>query len=125
MDNYTVTFYCRDCINVPQEEQARQEEVCGKVLEKLLQHKLELVDFNLTENYDTYPESHKKSSSLRTIVEIKLDLTRSDLTSRDAIYNKCLYAMQQNKLYLSNNAQTGRHGEERQLLVFDMKHQAA
>ncbi|KOS06445.1 hypothetical protein AM493_10665 [Flavobacterium akiainvivens] len=125
MDNYTVTFYCRDCINVPQEENVRQDKVCGEVLDKLLQHKLELVDFNLTENYDTYPDSHKKSSTLRTIIEIKLDLTRADLASREAIYNKCLYAMLQNKLYLSKDAQAGHNGQERQLLVFDMKHQAA
>jgi hypothetical protein len=125
MDNYTVTFYCRECINIPQEENVRQDKVCGEVLDKLLQHKLELVDFNLTENYEMYPDSYKKSGTLRSIIEIKLDLSRNDLSSREAIYNKCLYAMQQNQLYLSKDTEAGLNGSQRQLLVFDMKHQAA
>lgn len=117
MDNYTVTFYCRDCINIPQEENVRQDKVCGEVLEKLVQHKLELVDFNLTENYETYPESFKKSAKLSTIVEIKVDLTRNDLTSRESIYNRCLFAMQQKQLRLTKESQAA--DDRHQYLIFE------
>ncbi len=123
MDNYTVTFYCRECINIPQEENVKQDEVCGQVLEKLVQHKLELVDFNLTENYEMYPESHKKSARLRTIVEIKVDLNKNDLTSREAIYNRCLYAMQQKELQLTRESEMDA-SDKRQYLMFEANRQS-
>ncbi|MES2486697.1 MAG: hypothetical protein V4581_12220 [Bacteroidota bacterium] len=124
MDTYTVTFYCKDCLVVPAQKEAKQE-VCWQVLDKMVQHELELVDFNLTENYETYPDSHKKKGTLRAVVEIRLDLERHDLQSRDSIYNKCLYAMQQNQLYLSEDIVQEIQGQERQLLVFDKKTHAA
>ena len=124
MDTYTVTFYCKDCIAVSPKKEAKQE-VCWQVLDKMVQHELELVDFNLTENYETYPDSYKKKGTLRTVVEIRLDLDLHDLQSRDSIYNKCLYAMQNDQLYLSEDIVQDVHGQERQLLVFDKKKHAA
>jgi len=125
MDSYTVTFYCKDCLVVPHDKEVKKEKVCVLVLDKLVQHELELVDFNLTENYETYPNTNKENTALRTVVEIRLDLDLSDLQSRDSIYNKCLYAMQQNQLYLSEDVVQDIKGQERQLLVFDKKKHAA
>jgi hypothetical protein len=125
MDSYTITFYCKDCLAVTHKKEANEEKVCWEVLDKLVQHELEMVDFNLTKNYETYPDSHKKNTRLRTVVEIRLPLDMSDLQSRDAIYNRCMYAMQQNQLYLSEDIVQDIGGQERQLLVFDLKKHAA
>ena len=125
MSNYTMTFYCKECLTVPQQLRMRQKEVCGQVREKLIEHKLELIDFNLTENYNLYPASHKKSATLRTIVEIRLELSRNDLRSREDIYNRCLYALMHDEVTLSSDTVFDADAPEPQLLVFDRKPHAA
>ena len=123
MSNYTMTFYCRDCLAVPEETQLIKRRVQEQVLDKLEAHKLELVDFNLTENYDTYPEYHTRVGKHKTLVEIRLDLTRMDLRTRDSIYHRCLLAMRADELYLSDYSETGAESKNipPNLFVFDMK----
>ena len=124
MSNYTMTFYCRDCLAVSQENRLRQKQACKQVLEKMRQHELELVDFNLTENYSMYPE-YLTRGRLKTLVEIKLDLDRGDLSTRDSIYNRCLNALQRDELYLSDYTDAGNEDAVPQsILIFDMKSQA-
>lgn len=122
MSNYTMTFYCRDCLAVPEEPRFRQRHVQEQVLEKLEAHKLDLVDFNLTENYHTYPEYPTRGKH-KTLVEIRLDLNRMDLRSRDAIYHRCLEAMRSDELYLSDYSETESESKNtpENLFVFDMK----
>lgn len=120
MSNYTMTFYCRDCLAVPEEPQIRNKLVKEQVLDKLQEHKLELVDFNLTENYQTYPEYPTRGRH-KTLVEIRLELSRADLRSRDAIYHRCLEAMRHDELYLADYTDGSAESPKQNLLVFDMK----
>jgi len=120
MSNYTMTFYCRDCLAVPEETQLRQRMVQEQVLHKLQDHKLELVDFNLTENYQSYPEYPTRGKH-KTLVEIRLELTRMDLRSRDSIYHRCLDAMRRDELYLSDYTDGNAESPTQNMFVFDMK----
>ncbi len=52
MHNYTMTFKYDGEFDLPNDEESREKEVSGMVLEKLEKHEFELVDFNLTQNYD-------------------------------------------------------------------------
>lgn len=123
MSNYTMTFYCRDCLAIPEDAGMRQRHVREQVLDKMQQRKLELVDFNLTENYQDYPE-HSSRGNHRTLVEIKLDLTRMDLRSRDAIFIRCLNALQQDEVFLSDFTDGNEDSREQSVLIFDMKSHA-
>ncbi len=126
MYNYTMTFYCRDCLTIPDDGRLRRKHLLVQVLEKLLQHRLELVDFNLTKNYHTYPEYPTRGGKHKTLVEIRLDLNRSDLKSRETIYNRCLDAMQHDELYLSEYAdiESNNPNTPENIFVFDMKTQS-
>lgn len=123
MSNYTMTFYCRDCLAVPEESRFIQKKVREQVLDKMQQHKLELVDFNLTENYQHYPEYPTRGRH-KTLVEIKLELSRADLKSRDSIYNRCLVALQHDEVYLSDYTDGTEDSPTQNVLVFDMKNHA-
>ncbi|MFP9098126.1 hypothetical protein ACLI09_03665 [Flavobacterium sp. RHBU_24] len=123
MSNYTMTFYCRDCLPVPDASQFRPHRNLHDRIRSLMgARKLELVDFNLTENYQTYPEYHSRGRH-KTIVEIRLDLNRMDLVSRESIYNRCLMAINNDELYLSDYSETGSEANAvpENLFVFDMK----
>lgn len=123
MDNYTMTFYCRDCLVISPDPRMRQRQVQRQVLERMEDHKLELVDFNLTENYHTYPGYASRAGNHKTLVEIRLDLSRYDLKSRESIYDRCLNALQHGELYLSDIDEN--QGQPPAILIFDMKNQAA
>lgn len=125
MDNYTMTFYCRDCLVVPPDPRMRVREVQTQVLNKMTQHKLELVDFNLTQNYQISPGYHDRGAGYKTMVEIRLDLNRADLRSREAIYNRCLNALLHGDLYLTDFIdETPSGGKPYHIFVFDKKSQA-
>ncbi|MFP9115289.1 hypothetical protein ACLI1A_15235 [Flavobacterium sp. RHBU_3] len=126
MDNYTMTFYCKDCLTIPADPRMRMREVQRQVMDKMQGRKLELVDFNLTENYHTYPGYSSRGTAYKTLIEIRLDLSRADFKSRDAIYNRCLSALLQDELYLSDFAdETLQNGDPYHIFIFDMKNQAA
>lgn len=114
MDNYTVTFKYDGSFDLPNDPEKRHEFVTGMILKKLEKHDFELIDFNLTENYDDdYAETYISDPYLhRCILEIKTGLTRKDLQSRDAIYERCLREMQHGELklckaYENENAKLG------------------
>jgi len=125
MYNYTMTFKYDGEYTLPNELRARAREVPKMVAEKLQNREFEMVDFNLSENYD--PDNAERyianAQINRLVVEIRLDLTTADLKSRDAIYNRCLKAMKQGKLKLE--AAIENENEELGLLqciiVFDVK----
>lgn len=123
MDNYTMTFYCRDCLVVPPDPRMRHRQVQRQVLERMLEHKLELVDFNRTDYLHTYPGYDKRGDRYKTLVEIRLDLSRFDLRSREAIFNRCLNALQHDELHLAQNGDAETDADN--IFVFDMKNQAA
>jgi hypothetical protein len=114
MDNYTVTFKYDGDFDLPNEPDKRDKSVPGLVLQKLEAHEFELIDFNLTENYqEDYAENYITDPYLhRCILEIKTNLTRKDLQSREAIYNRCLTEMKKGELklcraYENENASLG------------------
>jgi len=114
MDNYTVTFKYDGDFDLPNDPGKRDKSVPGMVLQKLEAHEFELIDFNLTENYqEDYAETYISDPYLhRCILEIKTNLTRKDLQSREAIYERCLIEMKGNhlklcKAYENENAKLG------------------
>lgn len=123
MSNYTMTFYCRDCLAIPEDVRMRQKHLREEVVDKMQTHKLELVDFNLTENYQHYPEYATRGRH-KTLVEIKLDLSRADMKTRESIYNRCFIALQQHEVELSEWTQHEEGKIPQSILVFDMKQQA-
>lgn len=102
MDNYTVTFMYDGDFDLPNDPEIRDKSVPKMILRKLERHEFELIDFNLTENYqDNYADTYISDPYLhRCILEIKTNLTRNDLKSREAIYNRCLREMQHGDLKL-------------------------
>jgi hypothetical protein len=102
MDNYTMTFKYDGDFDLPNDPEIRDAKVPGMVLEKMEGNEFELIDFNLSRHYDDdNAEEYIEDPFLhRSVLEIKLDLTMEDLQSREAIYSRCLEAMQSNKLRL-------------------------
>ena len=125
MFNYTMTFKYDGEYSLPNELRARAREVPKMVADKLENGEFEMVDFNLSENYD--PDNAERyitnAQINRLVVEIRLDLTATDLKSRDAIYSRCLKAMKAGKLKF--DAAVENENEELGLLqciiVFDVK----
>ena len=99
--DYTMTFYCEDCLSLPEDKRMREKQLQRQVLDKMEHGQLELVDFNRTENYSN-SVGYDQRAKHKTLVEIKLRLDRADLKSREAIYNKCFKALQQNELQLAD-----------------------
>lgn len=124
MDNYTMTFYCHDCLSIPPDPRMRQKDLEQQVLQLMQEHRLELVDFNLTQNYHTYPGYERRAADHKTLVEMRLYLTRFDLRSRDAIYNRCLNALQNGELSLSGLEEKDTEGYP-VIFIFDNKDQSA
>lgn len=102
MYNYTVTFVYDGDFDLPDEPEILYRKVPDMVLKKMEHHEFELVDFNLTQNYDDgYAERYIDDPYLhRSVLEIKLGLGREHLQSREAIYNRCLEAMRSGGLTL-------------------------
>jgi hypothetical protein len=100
MDNYTVTFKFDGDFDLPDNPAKRDREVPGMVLDKLSNHEFDLVDFNLTQNYDEgYAEEYIADPYLhRCVLEVKIDLNIVELESREAIYDRCLEAMTQREI---------------------------
>ena len=97
MDNYTMTFKYDGYFDLPDDPEIRDREVPGMVLEKLQNGDFELVDFNLSENYNEgNAENYIHSHLHRSIVEIRLDLKMRELKSRRAIFERCLQALEHN-----------------------------
>lgn len=125
MHNYTMTFKYDGEFDLPDEPDARDRDLPGMVLEKLENHHFELVDFNLTENYD---REHAKvyidnPFIHRSVLEIRLDLTMSDLKSRNAIYSRCLNALHDDELLLERAFENDdkEKGMLQSIIVFEMK----
>ena len=125
MHNYTMTFKYDGEFDLPDEPDARDRDLPGMVLEKLENHHFELVDFNLTENYD---REHAKvyidnPFIHRSVLEIRLDLTMSDLKSRNDIYSRCLNALHDDELLLERAFENDdkEKGMLQSIIVFEMK----
>lgn len=125
MHNYTMTFKYDGEFDLPDEPDARDRDLPGMVLEKLENHHFELVDFNLTENYD---REHAKvyidnPFIHRSVLEIRLDLNMSDLKSRNAIYSRCLNALHDDELLLERAFENDdkEKGMLQSIIVFEMK----
>lgn len=125
MHNYTMTFKFDGEFDLPDEPGARDREVPVMVLEKLEKHQFELVDFNLTENYDREHAKVYISDPLihRSVLEIRLDLSMNDLRSRNAIYSRCLTAMHDDELLLERAVEKDdkEKGMLQSIIVFEMK----
>ena len=100
MDNYTVTFKYDGDFDLPNDPEIRDRKVPGLILEKLKAHEFELVDFNLTQNYDeAYAEQYIDDPYIhRCVLEVKIDLNIKNIESREAIYERCLEAMTQHEI---------------------------
>jgi len=124
MDCYTMTFKYDGKFDLPNDPEVRDREVPQMVLKKMERKEFELVDFNLTQNYDSSnPEEYLDSHLYRAIVEIKLDLSMRALKSREAIYNCCIKAMEEGKLCLDRAYENENKeiGMLQSVIVFDMK----
>lgn len=125
MHNYTMTFKYDGEFDLPDEPAIRDREVPAMVLEKLESHQFELVDFNLTENYDREHARVYINNPLihRSVLEIRLDLSMSDLKSRNAIYSRCLNAMHGDELFLERAFENDdkEKGMLQSIIVFEMK----
>ena len=97
-----MTFKYDGDFDLPNDPEIRDAKVPGLVLEKMESNEFELIDFNLSRHYDDdNAEEYIEDPFLhRSVLEIKLDLTMEDLQSREAIYSRCLEAMQNKKLRL-------------------------
>lgn len=102
MNNYTMTFKYDGEFDLPDDEGVRNSELPAMVLEKLKNHQFELVDFNLTENYDReHSRAYISDPFLhRSVLEIRLDLAIRDMKNREAIYNRCLQAVAEGEVTL-------------------------
>ncbi|MCW4468969.1 hypothetical protein OGH69_08345 [Flavobacterium sp. MFBS3-15] len=102
MYNYTMTFVYDGDFDLPDAPDVRDSELPRMVLEKMEQGYFQLVDFNLSENYDRHIiDTYIKDPALhRSVLEIRLDMSRADMKSRDAIYARCLQAMRDGELSL-------------------------
>ncbi|MCO6146967.1 hypothetical protein [Flavobacterium sp. NRK1] len=125
MHNYTMTFKYDGEFDLPDDEESRKKEVSGMVLEKLEKHEFELVDFNLTQNYDReYAKVYIDDPFLhRSVLEIKLDLTIADMKNREAIYARCLKALQDNEVVLEYAFENDdkKNGMLQSIIVFENK----
>ena len=125
MHNYTMTFKYDGEFDLPDELGVRDSELPGMVLEKLENHQFELIDFNLSENYDRENVKAYINDPLihRSVLEIRLDLSMADLKSRGAIYSRCLNAMQDDELLLEHAFENDdkEKGMLQSIIVFEMK----
>lgn len=125
MHNYTMTFKYDGEFDLPDEPGVRDSELPGMVLEKLENHQFELIDFNLSENYDRENVKAYINDPLihRSVLEIRLDLSMADLKSRGAIYSRCLNAMQDDELLLEHAFENDdkEKGMLQSIIVFEMK----
>ena len=129
MYTYTMTFTYDGDFDLPNDPFLRERMVPGMVLEKLERRDFELVDFNLSQNYDsTSAERYIANPGInRSVLEIRLDLSPADLKSREAIYSRCLKAMKQGRLKLESAHENENEelGLLQSIIVFDMKKRAA
>ena len=125
MHNYTMTFKYDGEFDLPDAPEERDRDLPAMVLEKLEKRQFELVDFNLTENYDReHGKAYIKDPLIhRSVLEIRLDLSMGDLKSRGAIYMRCLNAMQDNELLLEHAFENDNKekGMLQSIIVFEMK----
>ena len=104
MDNYTMTFKYDGDLDLPNDPDGIAKNVPALVLAKMESHEFELIDFNLTQNYsdDKAKDYIKDPYMHRSVLEIKLDLSMEDLTSREAIFDRCLEALREDRLCLTS-----------------------
>jgi len=125
MHNYTMTFMYDGDFDLPNDPEERAERLPSMVLDKMEKHDFELVDFNLSENYDNHViDSYIKDPKLhRAVVEIRLDMSRSDMKSREAIYARCLQAMRDGNLSVSRAHENDdpEQGLLQSIIVFEKK----
>jgi len=125
MFNYTMTFKFDGEYNLPNELTARAREVPKMVVTKMERKEFEMVDFNLSENYDNESAEHyiANASINRLILEIRLDLCPADLKSRETIYSRCLKAMKQGMLRLESAIENENEDGTglQSIIVFDIK----
>ncbi|TRW26373.1 hypothetical protein FMM05_03055 [Flavobacterium zepuense] len=129
MDTYTMTFKYDGEFDLPNDPEVRDRKVPDMVLEKLEKKEFELVDFNLTENYDSAQAKRYINNPKvhRSVVEIRLDLSIRALKSREAIYDCCVSAMKKGKLCLAKAFENENEKKDilQSIIVFDMKRNAA
>lgn len=126
MDSYTVTFKYDGNFDLPNDPDVLRRELPVMVLQKLESHDFEMVDFNLTENYgDHYAGHYIADPDLnRAVLEIRLHLSKADLKTREAIYNRCLMAMKNGELNLGRAYEKEKPGLWQSIIVFDADSQS-
>lgn len=102
MDDYTVTFVYDGDFDLPNDPDDCAEKVPGMVLEKLKEGAFELVDFNLSDNYNQEVAGHyiEDPRKHRSVVEMIIGLGAEVMQSRKAIYQRCTDALQDGELQL-------------------------
>lgn len=125
MNNYTMTFIYDGDFDLPDAQDALDRQLVKMVLGKMEGGQFQLVDFNLSENYDKHIiDTYIKDPSLhRSVLEIRLDMSRADMKSREGIFARCLKAMRNGELSLSRaqeNDDPGQ-GQLQSLIVFEKK----
>lgn len=122
-----MTFKYDGEFDLPDEPGVRDRELPAMVLEKLEKHEFELIDFNLTENYDReHVKAYINDPFIhRSVLEIRLDLSMADLKSRGAIYFRCMTAMKHDELHLEKAFENDdkEKGMLQSIIVFEMKNE--
>jgi hypothetical protein len=100
MYTYTMTFVNEDELGLFSGYLNQICDVRAAVLAKLSKREFTLADFNWTGNYDpTYIRSYlNKPYHCTSVVEIRLDLDRAIISSRDAIYERCITALRNKEI---------------------------
>ncbi len=125
MDNYTMTFVYDGDFDLPDDPDALDRHLVQMVLGKMEGGQFQLVDFNLSENYDHNSiDTYIKDPSLhRSVLEIRLDMSRADMKTREGIFERCLKAMRNGELSLSRAQENDDPGKGllQSLIVFEKK----
>lgn len=122
MDTYTMTFVDQEMLGLPPDATHHKSEVRDIVAEKFREREFMLADFNWDGYYDPqhswaylYDPYHYKA-----VVEIRLALDINALSSREAIYEKCLAALKMGELVVATTEIMENHQPPHSLIRFAM-----
>lgn len=129
MYTYTMTFVYEGELGLPKTSLKHKKDISDIVLKKMTDHELILADFNWSGNYNMENTLSYLDEPYRcgAVVEMRLQLDMKIIQSRDAIYERCITALQQKELFLHHSEEVVEPTANRHqnIISFDMKNKAA
>jgi len=123
MYTYTMTFVSEQPIGLPKEVISRHDVVKSAVVEKLAIHEFELADFNWTGAYsfDNSLSYLQEPYRLKCVVELRVRLDDTILKDKEAIYQRCLEALNRQEVILKYSRYINEPAQnEKCLISFDL-----